>query len=76
MLAAPYPSNRLRILDASREKYAISAGDSKRHIEEEESTIIRSAQEKAAISHVARKDGEAPTAASAPQVEETAEPLI
>ena len=76
VLAAPYPSNRLRILDASREKYAISAGDAKRLIEEEESTIIRSAQEKAAISHVARKDGEAPTAASAPQVEETAEPLI
>ena len=76
VLAAPYPSNRLKIIAASRDKYAISAGDAKRLIEEEESTIIRSAQEKAAISHVGRRDGEAPVGAAAPKVEETAEPLI
>jgi hypothetical protein len=36
-------------MDASRRKYAILAGEAQRLIAEEEATIIRSAQEKAAI---------------------------
>ncbi|MBP7804951.1 MAG: type IV secretory system conjugative DNA transfer family protein [Candidatus Pacebacteria bacterium] len=79
VLPPPFPSNRAKIIEASRKKYAITAEDAKRLIQEEESTIIRSAQEKAAIMRTARKDGEpTPTAAAvAPTpVEETAEPLI
>lgn len=53
-----------KIVDASRRKYAISAGDAKKLIDEEESTIIRSAAEKAIIT------GEKI------EVEENPEPLI
>jgi hypothetical protein len=49
VLPATHPSYRQRIIDASRRKYSIPAGDAARLIAEEESTIIRSAQEKAAI---------------------------
>lgn len=49
VLPVPYESNRDKIIEASRRKYAIPAGDAKKLIEEEEATIIRSAQEKAAI---------------------------
>ncbi len=38
-----------RIIEASRRKYTIPIGDAKKLIQEEESTIIRSAQEKAII---------------------------
>ena len=78
VLPAPYPSNRLKIFAASRNKYAISAADAKRLIDEEESTIIRSAQEKAAITRVARTDnGEVvPAQVAEAAYEETAEPLI
>ena len=78
VLPAPYPSNRLKILTASRDKFAISAADAKRLIDEEESTIIRSAQEKAAINRVAKTDkGEITGEQIAEAVfEETAEPLI
>lgn len=65
VLPAPYPSNREEIIEASRRKYAISAGDAQRLIAEEESTIIRSAQEKAAI-----------TGNRVSEVEENSEPLI
>ena len=77
-MPAPYPSNRLKILTASRDKFAISAADAKRLIDEEESTIIRSAQEKAAINRVAKTDkGEITGEQIAEAVfEETAEPLI
>ena len=78
VLPAPYPSNRLKILTASRDKFAISAADAKRLIDEEESTIIRSAKEKAAINRVAKTDkGEITGEQIAEAVfEETAEPLI
>ena len=49
VLPVPYPSNKNKIIEASRARYAIPAGEAHRLIDEEESTIIRSAQEKAAI---------------------------
>lgn len=49
VLEATHESYRQEIIDSSREKYSIRAGDAERLIKEEESTIIRSAQEKAAI---------------------------
>ena len=78
VLPPPYPSNKDKIIASSRRKYAITAEDAKRLIAEEESTIIRSAQEKAAIMRTGKNEGGAgPAAAAAPsKVEETAEPLI
>ena len=77
VLSAPYPSNRQKILEASRAKFSISAEDAKRLIEEEEATIIRSAQEKAAITRVAKSDTGEPLAhIEEIKVEETADPLI
>ncbi len=49
VLPATHPSYRDRVIEASRNTYAIPAGEAQRLIAEEESTIIRSAQEKAAI---------------------------
>lgn len=49
VLPATHPSYRERIIEASRRQFAIPAGEAQRLIAEEESTIIRSAQEKAAI---------------------------
>ena len=49
VLPATHPSYHDRIIDASRRQYAIPAGEAQKLIAEEESTIIRSAQEKAAI---------------------------
>ncbi|MBI5220759.1 MAG: type IV secretion system DNA-binding domain-containing protein [Candidatus Liptonbacteria bacterium] len=49
IMPPPHRSFREEIWQASRRKYAISAEDAKRLIDEEESTIIRSAQEKAII---------------------------
>ncbi len=49
VLPATHKSLRQEIMEASRRKYAISAGDAQRLIAEEEATIIRSTQEKAAI---------------------------
>lgn len=49
VLPATHRSFRQEIIDASRRQYAILAGDAERLIAEEEATIIRSAQEKAAI---------------------------
>jgi hypothetical protein len=86
VLPATHPSYRQEILEASRLKYAISADEASRLIAEEESTIIRSAQEKAAITNVskkANKDGtdsnetSEDTYATKPVVEEKgSEPLI
>ena len=81
VLPAPYASNKQKIIDASREKFSISIGDAQRLIEEEESTIIRSASEKAAISHVSRNtksDNSVPTPEQIDEdvFEDTAEPLI
>jgi hypothetical protein len=49
VLPATHPSYRLEAIEASRRKYAIPAGEAQKLIAEEEATIIRSAQEKAAI---------------------------
>jgi hypothetical protein len=54
VLPATHPSYRTEVIASSRAKYAIPMGDAQRLIEEEESTIIRSAQEKAAINRVSR----------------------
>jgi len=44
-----HPSFRDRIIEESRKKYTVSVDEAKKLIQEEESTIIRSAQEKAII---------------------------
>lgn len=75
VMTPPYPSNREKIIEASRRKFAISADEAKRLIAEEESTIIRSAQEKAAIMRTGKNESGGGAPASA-KVEETAEPLI
>jgi hypothetical protein len=49
VLPSTHPSYHKEIIEASRRKYAILAGEAQRLIAEEEATIIRSAQEKAAI---------------------------
>jgi len=49
VLPATHPSYRKEVVDASRRKYAIPAGEAQKLIAEEEATIIRSAQEKVAI---------------------------
>lgn len=66
VLPPTHPSYHKEVIEASRRKYAISADAAKKLIAEEESTIIRSAQEKAAITG---KKLEVKT-------EENAEPLI
>lgn len=81
VLPPPYLSNREKIIEASRKKYAISADEAKRLIQEEESTIIRSAQEKAAIMRIARKDDSSGSAivndtVEPQKAEEVSEPLI
>jgi hypothetical protein len=49
VLPPTHPSYRDRVIESSRQKYAITADAAKKLIEAEEATIIRSAQEKAAI---------------------------
>ncbi|NVN97210.1 type IV secretion system DNA-binding domain-containing protein [Candidatus Nomurabacteria bacterium] len=49
VLKPTHPSYKQKVIEASRRKYSIPAGDAARLIAEEEATIIRSAQEKAAI---------------------------
>jgi len=49
VLPATHPSYKDKIIESSRTKYAILAGEAQRLIAEEEASIIRSAQEKAAI---------------------------
>lgn len=66
VLPAAHPSYKLKIINASRRKYSIPEGDATRLIAEEESTIIRSAQEKAAISGESNQNTN----------EENSEPLI
>jgi len=61
----PYASNKDKIREMSRQKFTVTKDTAKKLIEEEEKTIIRSAQEKAIIT------GEAPAAPI-----ENAEPLI
>jgi len=51
-----HPSYRKDIVEASRRQYAIPAGEAQKLIAEEEATIIRSAQEKAAITRGKKND--------------------
>ena len=51
ILPPTHPSYKNRVIDASRRKYAVSAGEAQRLISDEESTIIRSAQEKTALNN-------------------------
>lgn len=67
VLPPTHPSYRSRVIEASRRKFSIPADTAKKLIAEEESTIIRSAQEKAAIT--GKKVEES-------AVEKAAEPLI
>jgi hypothetical protein len=60
ILPATHPSYRQKVIDASRRKYSIPAGDAQRLIIEEEATIIRNAQEKAAISDNKEGKGDQP----------------
>ncbi len=57
VLPPTHPSYREEIVAASREKYSISKNDAAKLIAEEESTIIRSAEEKAIIEGKNRKNG-------------------
>lgn len=82
VLPATHPSYRKEVIDASRRKYAILAGEAQRLIAEEEATIIRSAQEKAAITAVGKNDkaessyGNEKSKESTPKEEKGSEPLI
>ncbi|HXF44131.1 MAG TPA: type IV secretion system DNA-binding domain-containing protein [Candidatus Paceibacterota bacterium] len=58
VLPAPHGSFKTDIIEASRRKYSISADAAKKLIEEEEATIIRSAQEKAIITGKKRESEE------------------
>ncbi|MEK7106293.1 MAG: hypothetical protein AAB895_02965, partial [Patescibacteria group bacterium] len=49
ILPATHPSYRAEIVAASRRKYALAKGDAQRLMQEEESTIIRSKEEKEMI---------------------------
>lgn len=64
----PYASNRDKIKELSRKKYSVPKETARKLIEEEEKTIIRSAQEKAIITGGAGTNNAAPM--------ENAEPLI
>ena len=66
----PHRSFRQEIIDSSRKKYSMPVDTAKKLIQEEESTILRSAQEKAAIMGTGSK-GAAEVA-----VEKNPEPII
>ena len=74
VLPATHPSYKDRVINASRKKYAIPEGEAQRLITEEESTIIRSAQEKAAINNKGRESGE--NSDEGKKEEKGGEPLI
>ena len=69
VLPPNHPSYRDEIIAASRKKYSISKDDAQKLIQEEEATIIRSAEEKAII------QGKGKTEEAKPAVKE-AEPMI
>jgi len=68
VLPATHRSFRQEIIEQSRKKYTISADAAKKLIQEEESTILRSAQEKAII--------EGKRGGAQAEVDKTPEPLI
>jgi len=70
VLPAPHRSFRKEIVENSRSKYTISVDAAKKLIQQEESTILRSAREKAII------EGKSHSAAHNSQIDNTPEPLI
>lgn len=70
VLPPTHRSFREEIINASRRQFAIPAGEAQRLIEEEEKTIVRSAQEKAAIV------GNSGDNVEEAKVEESSAPLI
>jgi hypothetical protein len=78
VLAPPHRSFREEIIKQSREKYTIPADAAKKLIQEEESTILRSAQEKAIIEGKARGSGggQEGNGVATGGVDKTPEPLI
>lgn len=79
VLPPPHPSYRDEIVAASRRKYSISKDDAANLIAEEESTIIRSSDEKALIDRKARtrdEDAEEVRDASPSGASQEAEPMI
>ena len=73
ILPPTHPSYKAEIIAASRKKFAISRGDAKKLIEEEESTIIRSAEEKAAITNKGKDSNEEKIQKA---ISQEAEPMI
>ncbi len=80
VLPPPRRSFKNEIIESSRQRYTIPADAAKKLIAEEESSIIRSAQEKAIIEGKARGGGGAAPAEGeakpGPAAEKTSEPLI
>jgi len=74
ILPPTHPSYKEEIITASRRKYAISKDDARKLIEEEESTIIRSAEEKAAIT--GKGKGEDGNKKQENKISQEAEPMI
>ena len=76
VLPATHPSLRKEIIEASRRKFAVHMDEAKKLIAEEESTIIRSAQEKAAIERKGKNEEGGGVSNDTPKVEGNAEPMI
>lgn len=80
VLPPNHPSYREEIINASRRKFATSVDVARQLIAEEESTIVRSAQEKAAITGAnthENENGDIPKNDSTPQKQKSeGEPLI
>ncbi len=68
VLPPTHASHRDQILAASRRKYSIPKGDAQRLIQEEESTIIRSAEEKRAITGEGNLQSELPKGEAEPMI--------
>lgn len=76
VLPSPHASFREEIIKRSRARYTIPADAAKKLIQEEESTILRSAQEKAIIEGKARGSGGGAGADAQGGIDKTPEPLI
>lgn len=74
VLPATHTSYKKEIIEASRRKYAILAGEAERLIQEEEATIIRQAQEKAAITN--DSNSTQPESINEVKTEKISQPLI
>lgn len=68
ILPPTHESYREEIIAASRRKYAIPKGDAQKLIQEEESTIIRSAEEKRAITGHGNDKAESPKSEAEPMI--------